>query len=151
MPASLQDHTNKIQKLWSLSKAPSHNKIIDLLSRSPKCREMIKPMVADSHLNNCYPACARRAIRVRTSAASWTPQHLLADSQWVWAQISWRQTISNHGIFISFFQQFAFKLGSARESRQAPDQPPFQGCTHQQGVAVERTVGLIAHIWISRR
>lgn len=48
--------------------------------------EMLKPTVADPHPNlvppnNRYPAPARRAISVRTSAASLTPQHLLAGSQ----------------------------------------------------------------------
>ena len=72
--------------LRSLSEAPSRNKVRDIFPHSPECREMTKPTVADSHLNlvhlnNRYPAHARRAISVRTSAASLTPQHLLAASQ----------------------------------------------------------------------
>lgn len=72
--------------LWTLSEAPPCDKVRDVFAGFPECREMLKPTVADLHLNlvhlnNWYAGCPRRAISVRTSAASSKPQHLLAASQ----------------------------------------------------------------------
>lgn len=101
-------------------KAPSHKKIRDILPCSPKCREMIKPRVDDSHLNNCYPARARRAIRVRTSAASVTPPS--SGSQPLGESTNKLKTdYKQPWNFHIFFPTVCFFAGSPRESRQASD------------------------------
>lgn len=85
--------------LWSTSEVPSWDKVRHIFSHSPEYRnDKAHGGQFTSEQLLLDPAHARTVASVTTSAASLTPQHLLADRLTAWTQTGWIQAISSRGI-----------------------------------------------------